>query len=64
MTKMGLKSAAWDVFLNFAIIGVFSIVLVLIGILHFSQLIQFLKDFYQWIILAYLILVIKEYFWI
>jgi len=63
MANMSLKSAAWNIFLKFVILGVFAIVVVLIGIYPLSLLIQTLENFSQWIVIAYLILVVEEYFW-
>jgi hypothetical protein len=63
MANMSLKSAAWNIFLKFVILGVFAIVVVLIGFYPLSLLIQTLENFSQWIVIAYLILVVEEYLW-
>jgi hypothetical protein len=63
MSNVSLKSAAWNVFLKFVIIGVFAIIMMIIGILPYSFFIGILSGYFEWIVLLYLILVIEEYAW-
>jgi hypothetical protein len=58
---MDLKSAALNVFLKLCVIGILIILLILMGILPVSLVIQFLENWAQWIIVFYVILVIEDF---
>jgi uncharacterized membrane protein YkvI len=63
MSLEKLKSSLIDVFLKFLVLGIFAIILIILRIISFSFLIQELYNFSGWILLAYLALVVQDYFW-